>query len=216
MDAQEHLMQAARTVRYYQQGQPGPHIRQVWWVYHGYGMLAQYFIRKFAHLTAAGNVLVVAPEGMSRFYMEGYERVGATWATKDLRDHDVADHVAWLGQLQAGIAAQLPADCQHIHFGFSQGASVAWRVLDRTEVPAHWLVAWAGLIPEEYNRIHSRSGLQAIACAGTEDPLLTDERMDKFFELMERSRLPLHRVTYPGAHVVDAAALAEVVRLIGS
>jgi hypothetical protein len=52
----------------------------VWFVCHGYGQLAAYFIRHFAFLTEnAPATVVIAPEGLSRFHLSGNGgRVGAT------------------------------------------------------------------------------------------------------------------------------------------
>ena len=36
---------------------------------HGYGQLAEYFIRKF-NVLEEQNICVIAPEGFSRFYLE--------------------------------------------------------------------------------------------------------------------------------------------------
>jgi hypothetical protein len=77
MPAQEHHISIARTARYYQLGTISTDTRRIWFVCHGYGQLAAYFIRHFAHLTAADPYLVViAPEGLSRFYLHRGSRGG--------------------------------------------------------------------------------------------------------------------------------------------
>ena len=64
-----------------------------------------YFIRKFRALF--DDLLVVAPEGMHRFYLQGSSgRVGASWMTKEAREDDIADNLRWLQELDAHISAQ--------------------------------------------------------------------------------------------------------------
>jgi hypothetical protein len=76
--------------RYSRLGEINDDTEQVWFVIHGYGQLAHYFIRKFA-LLENKNTCIIAPEGLSRFYVNelkegGFrnsDRVGATWMTKE-------------------------------------------------------------------------------------------------------------------------------------
>ncbi|WP_261990367.1 hypothetical protein [Hymenobacter sp. BT188] len=67
--AQEHRLTVARTARYYQLGELTERTRHIWFVCHGYGQLAAYFIRHFAVLTEANDTVIIAPEGLSRFYL---------------------------------------------------------------------------------------------------------------------------------------------------
>src|SRR2546422_2073748 len=77
---QEHHLPVSRTARYYTLGEPGRGTRQLWFVCHGYGQLAGRFIRHFEQLND-GSRVIVAPEGLSRFYLSEsapQRRVGAS------------------------------------------------------------------------------------------------------------------------------------------
>src|SRR5438132_416931 len=77
--------------------------REVWFVIHGYGQLAKFFIRKFSVLEEH-NICVIAPEGLSHFYLEdiatrtasGNNRVGATWMTRENREADIQNYISYL------------------------------------------------------------------------------------------------------------------------
>ena len=77
--------------------------KQIWFVIHGYGQLAQYFIKKFESLIRK-DICIIAPEGLSRFYLEdiptrvagGSNRVGATWMTKENREMDIENYINYL------------------------------------------------------------------------------------------------------------------------
>ena len=89
----EHHLPVSRTARYYTLGDPGPGTRQVWVVCHGYGQLASRFLEKLRALDD-GTRYLVAPEGLSRFYLSespAERRVGASWMTREDRLAEIAD-----------------------------------------------------------------------------------------------------------------------------
>src|SRR5687767_5276492 len=118
--------------RYFKVGEINEHTKAVWFVLHGYGQLAQYFLTKFNALTTQG-VCVIAPEGLSRFYLEdvntrnqtGNNRVGATWMTRENRLMDIENYITFLDTVyQAEVGNRLiPVTI----LGFSQGAATASR-----------------------------------------------------------------------------------------
>ena len=96
----QHHLTISRNVRYATLGEVGDELRQVWFVCHGYGQLAHRFLRSFSALDD-GSRLVVAPEGLSRYYVDHAERkVGASWMTTEDRLTDIADYVAYLDGLE--------------------------------------------------------------------------------------------------------------------
>ena len=69
MAEEKHLV-IPKTARYFLHGTPSEKTKEIWFIIHGYGQLAQYFIRHFSHFDPE-TTLVAAPEGLSRFYLEG-------------------------------------------------------------------------------------------------------------------------------------------------
>ena len=136
---QAHHLSVPRTARYYTLGDAGTHVSEVWMVCHGYGQLAQPFLASFERV-ASPTRRIVAPEALSRFYLDRQPppndrppRVGATWMTREDRDHEIADHVAYLDALHDLVRPALPAAVRLRVLGFSQGvATVArWLALGR-------------------------------------------------------------------------------------
>src|SRR5712692_3984827 len=119
---QEHRLAIARTARYYTLGALGPATRQVWFVCHGYGQLAGRFLRHFAPLDD-GSRVIVAPEGLSRFYLTeraAERRVGASWMTREDRLAEIDDYVHYLDAVQTAVAASgHPAPAAVHALGFS-------------------------------------------------------------------------------------------------
>src|SRR5258705_4071718 len=64
---QEHHVSTPRSARYFTLGSPD-HAAEVWFVCHGYGQLASRFLERFRPIEAERRC-IVAPEGLSRFYL---------------------------------------------------------------------------------------------------------------------------------------------------
>src|SRR5207245_11750129 len=83
----EHRITTQRSARYYTLGLAGAATREVWFACHGYAQLAGRFLEKLRGLDD-GHRHLVAPEGLSRFYLsEGAaeRRDGACCMTREDR-----------------------------------------------------------------------------------------------------------------------------------
>ena len=139
----EHRLSVLRSARCFTWG--GEAAAEAWVVLHGYGQLASRFLRGFESI-ATPTRLVVAPEGLSRFYLDaGAGRVGASWMTKEDRAHEVEDYLAYLAQVRAALIPPVPLTI----LGFSQGVATAARWAVATAPAPARLICWGGLMPEE-------------------------------------------------------------------
>lgn len=142
----ERNFQQDKTYRY-EVLNPETESRKVLYLMHGYGQLARYFIRKFDALK--NDFLLVAPEGMHRFYLKGASgRVGASWMTKEAREYDISDNNSWLSSLHRNIKSEYEIEEQHI-LGFSQGGATAARWYESSGIPFNSLVLWACVYPPD-------------------------------------------------------------------
>src|ERR1043166_5774861 len=149
--ADEHRLMVSRGARYFTLGSPTS-ARDVWIVLHGYGQLADVFVRYFADLDD-GTRYVVAPEALNHFYMVDPRRapapdrpVGATWMTRVGREQEIRDYVAYLDQLHDEVVRGSAS--VHV-IGFSQGAATAsrWAAMGRSRIDR--LILWGGLTPPD-------------------------------------------------------------------
>jgi len=134
--------------RYYKLGEINEHTRQIWFAIHGYGQLAQYFIRKFSPLESQG-ICVIAPEGLSRFYLNqleeggfrGNDKVGATWMTKENRLTDIENYITYLNEI---YHKEIGSSGKRISvLGFSQGTATASRWVMANKIHFNRLILWA-------------------------------------------------------------------------
>src|SRR5919204_6031656 len=122
---EERFLSTLRTARYFILGSPR-RAQELWFVCHGYGQLAARFLERFRVLESEDRC-VVAPEGLSRFYLTEdptERRVGASWMTREDRLHEIDDYVRYLDALYREIA---PQHSRVTALGFSQGTATVCR-----------------------------------------------------------------------------------------
>jgi predicted esterase len=214
-------VEVPRTARYWAAGTPGA--SEVWVVLHGYGQLAEYFVRPFAMLAGEAR-LVVAPEALSRFYLGSGEggahgaRVGATWMTREDRLAEIGDYVRWLDRALDAATGGFEASRARLHvLGFSQGAVTATRWLydrQRRGLPsAARLVLWGGALPHDLDLdadadVLRRSPLTLVV--GDDDRFASPAMVAEQAARLDAAGVPYTVVRYAGGHRIDADVLATV------
>jgi predicted esterase len=202
-----------RTARFHTLGQAGDGTRKLVFACHGYGQLAGRFIYKFTE-QLDGLTYVVAPEGLSRFYLDSsYVDIGASWMTREDREQDIADNRAYLSALYHQTLQQLPPDVHRVLFGFSQGCSTLTRWIAQERPPFDALVLWGGAFADDMDYRGLRdyfSDKKIWLVHGDQDPFVTPEQLDKLARFAEAQGLVYRTHRFPGRHEVDRAVLGEV------
>ena len=196
--------------RYAMLGSPSEEISELVYVLHGHGQQAQYFIRKFSSL-ASDRRLIVAPEGLSRYYLEGFTgRVGATWMTKEDREVDIFNYINYLNSLHTFLKPKLSEEITITVLGFSQGAATATRWLMNGKVDAQRFILWAGILPFDMDIVHAgeRLGnLEKTYVYGLQDPFVTDDKVNEMSGLVRKSNLNFREITFDGNHDIHTETL---------
>jgi predicted esterase len=208
-----HHITVPRTARYITQGEIES-ASEVWFLLHGYSMLAASFLRWFEPALRPGRLLV-APEALSRAYHEekGIRRVGASWMTKEDRDAEIEDYVRYLDLMAARVLAGVPGEPRIEIHGFSQGTATACRwVAFGNPLPSR-LMLWSGLLPpdlplDRYGPVLNRAGLELAF--GSRDTYIHSADVDR-----EQARLAAAGLTprihrFEGGHRVDRATLMSL------
>jgi predicted esterase len=216
-----HTIHVRRTARYYTIGPTHGFPRELWVVVHGYGQLARRFIESFAALDD-GTRLVMAPEALSRFYLDpladrrgqAEPRVGATWMTREDREAEIADYVAYLEQLTWETRRHLAgAGPRIVVLGFSQGTATVCRWLASSELRADELVLWAGGIPPELEvaawstRLH---GASLTLVAGEADEMVPASAVVAEGERLSAAGVAFTLLRHAGGHRIESEALVRL------
>ncbi|MEJ8803902.1 alpha/beta hydrolase [Pontibacter sp. H249] len=209
----EHSLIVPRRARYYTLGTPSEQVQDLWIVCHGYGQLARYFLRHFAVLDN-GNTLIVAPEALSRFYLDGFSgRVGATWMTKEDRFSEIEDQASYLNLLLQEQLMQLPENVRVTVLGFSQGGATVSRWLATESIKIHRLILWAASFPEDIDFTTGKAAFTNLPVAmvyGTQDEFITPETLERKQQLMAQLGIVPRVYTFEGGHTLHPETLQLV------
>jgi predicted esterase len=205
-----HHLTVPRTARYLTQGEVES-AAEVWFLLHGYSMLASSFLTWFRPAVKPGRLLV-APEALSRSYHQekGTRRIGASWMTREDRDVEIEDYVRYLDLLAQRILTSVPVQPTISIHGFSQGTATACRWVAFGNIRPSRLVLWGNGVPpdlplDRYGPDLTRAGLELAI--GTRDKYISAADVDR-----EQARLAAAGLTpeihrFDGGHRVDPELL---------
>ncbi|HUF25964.1 MAG TPA: hypothetical protein VMM18_03185 [Gemmatimonadaceae bacterium] len=213
----EHHLTVARTARYHTLG-PESSPKQVWFLLHGYAQLAGRFLRYCAALDD-GSRLLIAPEGLSRFYLEpglhgADSRVGATWMTREDRLSEINDYVGWLDALYEHVFRTIDRDVTDVRvLAFSQATATACRWLVNGKARPDRLYLWGGFLPPDLPwpaGAETMRRLRLTVALGRDDAYATTERRRELTTTAAEHGFPVRIVEYDGGHRIEGDALRSL------
>ena len=204
---QEHFLSTPRSARYFTLGDPRNAV-DVWFVCHGYGQLAPRFLERCRVIEAEGRC-IVAPEGLSRFYLTdnpGERRVGASWMTREDRLHEIDDYVRYLDTLYGTLAV---TGAHVTALGFSQGTATVcrWAALGASRIDR--LILWGGEVPPDLDLQRLRVPRLELVY-GTHDQFFTPKIVAANEARLREYRINYELISFDGAHEIDATTLSRV------
>jgi predicted esterase len=213
---QEHRLAVSRMARYFTLGGGEP--REVWFACHGYGQLASRFLEKLRVLDD-GHRLLVAPEGLSRFYLSESpteRRVGASWMTREDRLAEIEDYVQYLDAVYADIFGSLDRARVTVHaLGFSQGASTVsrWAAMGKARVDR--LILWGGELPPDLDLAREPAAARLRAARltlvyGRSDDFITAKVVQTIAARLRQHGIPYDEIPFDGGHEVNEAVLRDL------
>lgn len=206
-----------RTGRYALVGAEPAAARRVWIALHGYAQLVPRFVRHFAGIVPPDSC-VVAPEGLNRFYIDlpqrdgGHlQRVGATWMTREQREDDIADTMAWLDSVYDAVMGANVTSLGVL--AFSQGVATASRWITHRALQPQSFVVWAGGLAHDVSdealaAALSRAHVSVVR--GDEDALMSEAQAAEQVAQLQRLAKAATLVNFKGGHVLDRAVLAPL------
>jgi predicted esterase len=226
--AREHRIETKRSARYYTLGPDAASTSELWFVIHGYGQLAAQFIRVFDAIDD-GTRRVVAPEALNRFYLIAADSapaldrpVGATWMTREDREHEIEDYIAYLDRVASKELERVAAHAvppRLIVLGFSQGTATVGRWITRGAIrPAH-VVAWGGFLPPEIDLSGPGQPLRTSSLhvlIGDRDRFTSADRVVDEEQRLRSAGVPHELIRYPGGHGISRDRLVELARSLAT
>jgi predicted esterase len=202
-DPREHRFTVSRSARAYSLG--GESATEAWVVIHGYGQLASRFLRGFEELATPGR-RVVAPEGLSRFYLDaGGGRVGASWMTREDRTREIEDYLAYLDEVRAALVPPVPLTV----LGFSQGVATAARWAVATAPTPARLICWGGLVPDEIPAPSLRA-LRVTYVVGGREEWATPAAVETQAAALAAGGVSVEVIRFDGGHEIRADVVSRL------
>jgi len=219
MALHSHLtLTVSKTAHYAFLGDPNRPATECWYVCHGYAQLAHRFLRRFQALESATR-WVVAPEGLSRFYVRGAGgHVGASWMTREDREVEIHDYVGFLDALHDHLHESVRrvdgSPVRTTVLGFSQGCATASRWAARGAVPPSRLILWGevqahDLTGDDLRRLRE-ARVPVHFIIGRQDETVALETVERAASALAQEGLVVDTHVFDGGHEIDEAALLRV------
>lgn len=206
----EHSISFEQTGRYFSEGNHNSP-SHVWLVLHGYGQLAKYFLKKFSYLSSKDHNLIIAAEGLHRFYLKGSNgRVGASWMTAENRMEDISNYLQYLSKIVKEVKQKYPNATINL-LGFSQGAATACRLFQCQPAAFKKLVLHSSVFPPDldFDLFPEQVEQSTVYFAfGNRDPYLNDERLE--VTLKRCKDLNCNVIAFEGAHDISDQVLQAI------
>jgi predicted esterase len=215
---QEHHIGVTRSARYFTLGDSSRGVGEVWFVCHGYGQLASRFLEKLRVLDD-GRRYLVAPEGLSRFYLSESpteRRVGASWMTREDRLAEIEDYVRYLDAVYADVFGSLDRARVTAHvLGYSQGASTVSRWVAMGKAKIDRLTLWGGEFPPDLDLtldtvVNRLRAARMTLVYGRSDEYVTPKVVSGIVQRLRQHEIPYEEIPFDGGHELNEAVLRRL------
>jgi predicted esterase len=205
---------AQKTARYFSFDSPKSKIKTLLILLHGYSQQANEFIKQFEILDDT-ETLVIAPEGLSRFYVKGYfGNVGASWMTKEDRMNDIMDNINYLDTLVNKILAE-PGNVPEkiIVLGFSQGGATAARWTAITNHKVNHLIIHSSEFPKDISDDslkHLNEKAKTWIVYSNNDEFIDEDLFKNQFDYLDEKKFVYEKIFFEGKHEVKKELLLKL------
>ena len=199
-----------KTAHYYIHNEPNESRKYLWIVAHGYGQTGSRIIRKFMHLDEQHSV--IAPEGLSRFYLDMIENrtVGASWMTSEDRLDEIDDFNNFLTQIEKEYFPKLNKEVKIIFLGFSQGGATILRWLNACRPKCHHIILWGTGFPFDIDYAVLQDYLsekKMYLIIGDNDEFINASNKEKQRDFLKKNNLSVTEINFEGKHEILVSVL---------
>ncbi len=206
-------IQVSRSARYVLSSEPSEEVKNLWIVCHGYGQTAIGFLNSFKSIFTK-DTLVVAPEGLSKFYWDGFNgKVVSSWMTKENRENEIKDYVNFIEDVLNEIVPKLNNKVVCNAFGFSQGTSTISRWANRTKITLSSIHLHSGKFPDDLLEKWNKKTLPKLQFhIGDKDSHIKESELAKTKSKLNNYEINFNLHTYKGGHKINSKHLESVLK----
>ena len=199
---------------YFKVGSIHEQTKNIWFIFHGYGQLADEFTKLFSELISDENCMIF-PQGLSKFYLKGIgNKTGSNWMTSLDRDIDVANYLTYLNQIFDHEVKPYQDTIELNILGFSQGGHTASRWIYHSNIRYNKLVLWGSSLAHEIDQkkiTKSFSYGKNLIVFGDQDRFIDADRLQKLRNRYKKIGFNYKTLEYHGGHDIYPEILKKLV-----
>jgi predicted esterase len=184
--------------------------------FHGYAQTAEHVIDPLRRIAADGDAVLVAVQGLHRFYNVKAQTVVASWMTRQDRELMIEDNVEYVSAVVDEVRRELRGLTGPLVFvGFSQGAPMAWRAAALSGHSCHGVIVLGGDLPDDLSPEQLRLLPPALIGRGSRDEWFAHEVFQENVARLESAGCRVTPFAFDGGHDWDERFLERAAGFVG-
>ena len=168
--------------------------------FHGYAESAEIELDRLRSIPGSERWLILAIQGLHRFYRRRTNEVVASWMTRQDRELAIKDNSAYVTKVINAVSAEYSSYGPLVLSGFSQGVGMAFRAAAAVDRPVSGVIALGGDVPPELDP-SALSRISAVLLgSGSKDEFYTREKAVSDEQRLRAAGVNLQVFSFDGGH----------------
>ncbi len=169
--------------------------------FHGYAQSAEEMMEPLERMAGERDAVLVAVQGLNRFYNVKAQKVVASWMTKQDRELAIEDNVEYVSAIVDEVRRELRGDTGPLVFvGFSQGSPMAYRSAILSGHECHGVIVLGGDLPPELTPEQLKMVPRALIGRGKSDEWFARAVFDENTTRLESVGCTVTAFEFDGGH----------------
>lgn len=164
--------------------------------FHGYAEDAGVHLEALQRIPGARDWLIVSVQALHPFYTR-QQQVVASWMTRQLREHAIADNVDYVGHVVAAVRRSHITTRPIVFAGFSQGGAMAYRAAAAFDCDG--ILVLAADVPPDVAASETPLPPVLIGC-GTGDAWYSGEKLERDLATLRGKGVNVDSCVFTGGH----------------
>jgi predicted esterase len=168
--------------------------------FHGYAESAEIELDRLRSIPGSERWLILAIQGLHRFYRRRTNEVVASWMTKQNREFAIKDNSAYVTKVINTVSAEYSSYGPLVLSGFSQGVGMAFRAAAAVDRPVSGVIALGGDVPPELGPAALSRISAVLLGSGSMDEFYTREKAVSDEQRLRAAGVNLQVFSFDGGH----------------
>ncbi|HMF98990.1 MAG TPA: hypothetical protein VKE96_32035 [Vicinamibacterales bacterium] len=183
--------------------------------FHGYAEGAEVQLARMRAIPGAERWLLVAVQGLHRFYQRRANEVVASWMTRQDRELAIADNIAYVASVVEAATAEWPGSGPLVFTGFSQGVAMTFRAAAGSPRRVDGVISVGGDVPPELDAASLGRVARVLICRGHRDEWYTTAKFDGDIGRLRAAGTMVTPLTFDGGHEWPEPVIRAAERFLG-